>query len=180
MTIHSLEYNTTAKILHWLIGGLILGEWLIGATLDMTNLKMLHIQIGALILVLVIIRLAWRLAFGHPAMDPSLSKFNVLAVIVGHLFLYFLMFMVPLLGLLLVFTKGVPITLLGLHFDALVAQPWSHDTRHFIKEVHSLCAATLVGTALVHGLAAIVHYIKNKTILQRITPRCIMNLIEKK
>lgn len=178
--LNNNEYNQVAKILHWGIAILIFGEWMIGATLDTTSWYWLHFQTGSLILVLVVIRILWKIIAGHPLMDDSLTALNKLAATLGHSLLYLLMLVVPSLGLMLVFTNGSPITLLGIPFPAFVDQAWPHDTRHMIKEIHETAALSLVLLAIGHGLAAIVHYIRHKTILGRMTPRCIMNLIEKK
>ncbi len=180
MTTHNNEYNAVAKTLHWLLAILICAEWMVGATLDTTSWYWLHFQTGALILVLVVARIVWKVVAGHPPMDDSLTALNKLGATLGHSVLYLLMLFVPVLGLVLVFTHGEPVSLLGIPFPAFVDQPWPHATRHLIKEVHEAGAFGLVMLAIAHGLVAIVHYIRHKSILGRMVPRCIMNLIEKK
>lgn len=174
------EYSAVAKTLHWLIGILILAEWMIGTTLDNSGWYGLHFQTGALILVLVVIRIIWKVVMGHPPMDASLTTLNKLGATLGHSVLYLLMLIVPILGLVLVFTHGQPITLLGITFPSFVDQPWPHAKRHMIKELHEAGAFALVMLGIAHGLIAIVHYIRHKTILGRMVPRGIMTLIEKK
>jgi cytochrome b561 len=105
------EYSKVAKTLHWLIAILLIAEWMIGTTLDTTSWYGLHFQTGSLILILVLIRIIWKVVAGHPPMDSSLSSMNKLAATFGHSVLYLLMLLVPILGLILVFTHGEPISL---------------------------------------------------------------------
>lgn len=167
------EYNGVSKFLHWSMAILIFAEWCIGATLDYTEWSSLHFQIGTIILLLVVLRIVWKVITPQPAMDSSLTKLNQLAASMGHGVLYLLMILVPALGLTLLYVKGSPVNLLGFDIPKLISTPWTHDSRHLVKEIHSFFAAVLVSFAGLHGLIAIVHYIRHKTILQRMLPKCM-------
>src|SRR5260370_33396566 len=65
------QYGTTAKVFHWLIVALLLVQYLIGWLLPDIHRGMkpgvalaFHVSIGPTILVLIVLRLAWRLP--HP------------------------------------------------------------------------------------------------------------------
>src|SRR5258707_9452648 len=66
-----LQYGTTAKVFHWLIGALLLVQYPIGWLIPDIHWGMrpgaamtFHVSFGMVILVLIVLRLAWRLA--HP------------------------------------------------------------------------------------------------------------------
>ena len=69
MTKH-LQYGTTAKIFHWLIVALLVVQYPIGWLLpdlhgDMKPpIMTFHVSFGILILILIVLRLAWRVT--HP------------------------------------------------------------------------------------------------------------------
>jgi cytochrome b561 len=68
------SYSATAKSLHWLIVVLLAAQftvaWLmphIGRNTPVTTLINLHFSFGVIILVIAIIRLAWRATHAEPA-----------------------------------------------------------------------------------------------------------------
>ena len=71
-----LQYGTTAKVLHWLIVALLVVQYLIGWLMPDIHRGMkpgvgmtFHISFGMTILVLIVLRLAWRLT--HPVSPES-------------------------------------------------------------------------------------------------------------
>ncbi len=173
------EYGSVAKVLHWLVASLILVEYLIGSTLDMSDLKQVHIQIGFMIFVLVVIRIVWRITHKaqYPMQSEQLTKLNQKMATAGHHLMYLLMFVLPVTGICLVVSKGNPFFVFCLKVGPFMS-PLDHDTRHLIKEVHDLLANALVFMALLHALAAIAHqFLKNIPILTSMLPRCVTKLI---
>ena len=75
-----LQYGPTAKLFHWLIVALLIVQYLIGWLMPDLHRGMkpgvpmtLHISFGLLILVLIVLRLVWRLT--HPvAPESSLAR----------------------------------------------------------------------------------------------------------
>ena len=72
------EWGSVSMALHWLVVVLILMMAVIGLTMgDLPNgpdkiwVYALHKSIGITILVLVVLRLAWRLYAGAPGEDPA-------------------------------------------------------------------------------------------------------------
>ena len=56
-----ISYGKFAKFLHWTMATLILLNYILGLTLEKSNLYNFHKQTGLTILVLLIIRVIWRL-----------------------------------------------------------------------------------------------------------------------
>src|SRR5579859_883089 len=95
MTAH-LQYGTTAKTFHWLIVALLLVQYPIGWLMpdihrgDKPGAPMnFHVSFGILILLLIVLRFAWRLA--HPvAPEGSLPPWQRLTSEFVHWTLYVL------------------------------------------------------------------------------------------
>src|SRR5260221_13394502 len=73
-----LQYGTTAKVFHWLIVALLLVQYPIGWLMPDIHRSMkpgaamtFHVSFGMVILVLIVLRLAWRRA--HPV-APDRSR----------------------------------------------------------------------------------------------------------
>lgn len=154
------EYTTTAKVLHWLVVILIL--WQFGSAWtwptypqdDPTRIliRTTHVYIGVAILVLAIVRVAWRLT--HPA--PPLPRdvptlFQRLARLVQGL-LYAMIFLQPISGLIYINTGDG-----ALHNVA--------DTFHGLGE------QIIIILALLHVAGAIYHYfIRRDDVVQAMLP----------
>ena len=108
-------YNKGAKVIHWLMAIIILS--LIAAGFYMADLPkedplrstlyMLHKSFGMLILILLVVRIFWRLT--HK--PPSLARYSAIiqkAAGTSHVFLYFLMFAMPASGYLMSTFYGYP------------------------------------------------------------------------
>ena len=101
-----LRYNNGAITLHWLTLALVLTQLYLGFTFaDMergparTELFTWHKTVGATILVLSLIRLAWRLMHKPPPFPESLPRWERIAAVWNHRTFYFLLIALPLTGL---------------------------------------------------------------------------------
>lgn len=107
-----LHYGTTAKAMHWTVVGLLILQYAIGWL--MPNIKRgmnpgvgmtLHISIGSTILMLVVVRLAWRLT--HPvAPESSLAPWQRVTSEGVHWLLYVLVLLTTLSGWLFASARG--------------------------------------------------------------------------
>src|SRR5260370_10325979 len=92
--IDRLQYGTTAKVFHWLIVALLLVQYPIGWLMPDIHRGMkpgaamtFHVSFGMVILVLIVLRFAWRLA--HPvAPESSLPPWQRLSSAAVHRLLY--------------------------------------------------------------------------------------------
>src|SRR5260370_21049910 len=91
------QYGTTAKVFHWLVVALLLVQYLIGWLMPDIHRGMkpgaamtFHVSFGLVILILIVMRLAWRLT--HPvAPESSLPPWQRLSAESVHWLLYALM-----------------------------------------------------------------------------------------
>ena len=158
------HWGSLAKAFHWIIVLLILVQGTLGLVMVELPKKpaviawyTLHKSIGLSILVLVLLRLAWRAVDPRPLEPPATPRWQALAARLGHALLYVLLIAVPIVGIAAQFARGRPVPLFGL---GEIASPWAAD-RAFarsVTEVHELLANTLLAVACLHAAAALAHH----------------------
>lgn len=175
------RYDAVARGLHWVIAIFIIAEYLIGLNIDtFDSFKWLHIQLGLIILILVLVRIYWRITHNYPKMDTSLSRANQIIAKSGHEIMYLLMLIIPLLGLALIITKGKTINIFGFNIPAII-EPVERSIRLIIKKAHIYLAYTIIFMASMHALAALLHqFVHHRPILSRMLPKKIADIIEGK
>src|SRR5215470_12125843 len=155
------SYTAAAKFLHWLIVALVVAQFIvawtmphIGRNTPVTTLISLHFSFGVIILVVAIIRLAWRATHAEPAPLDGVPPWQVQSARIVHWLLYALLLVLPILGWINASWRGMPIVLFGLEFPKLVgtrAPGWG-----WTGDVHTLLAyyvmLTLIGLHIVSGL----------------------------
>ena len=116
------RYTGVAKLLHWLIAGLILANiglaWQMGGPRTPTTYAVvqLHKSIGITVLLLTLIRIGWRLSHRAPPLPPHLKTWERVLAHIVHTGFYVVMLGMPLTGWLMVSTSrtGIPTMLYGL------------------------------------------------------------------
>jgi len=99
-----LQYGTTAKVFHWLIVALLLVQYPIGWLMPDIHRGMkpgaamtFHVSFGIVILVLIVLRFAWRLA-NPVAPETSLRPWQRLSSEAVHWLLYVLVLATTVTG----------------------------------------------------------------------------------
>lgn len=171
MRIDSKErYGSITRLLHWgmalFIGWQFLkffdriddGEHWVGQTLVSW-----HISIGALMLVLVVLRFVW--AARQKGNRPDQDQSTVFLVKVGHFLLYGCMMLLPISGILTMVGNGYGLTAFGVELAAKSAEiPWMVAA----GSLHSPIAWTLLVLIAGHvGIALLHHFVKKDGVLQR-------------
>jgi cytochrome b561 len=184
---NGVRYNGVAMTLHWLIAALILTNILIAWYFNTLNGAakippvQLHKSIGITVLVLSVLRLAWRLVAPPPALPPSVVGWERMTAGTVYVLFYVVMIGMPLTGwalssaspLILVY----PIKLYGVI-------PWpaigylSHLPHDQMKSAHTtfvtlhgLGAKLAYALIVLHVLAATRHWlILRDGVAGRMTP----------
>lgn len=173
------SWGSLAKFFHWAVVLLILAEGALG--LSMVELRKgpgafvyydLHKSIGITILVLAVLRLAWRAFDPHPKAVPTMPAWQELAARAGHALLYGLLFLVPLSGWWFDSVEGLrPMRWFGL-FEVPHLVAADPNLKHLAHEIHETLFWVLVAVAAGHAAAALVHHFFNKdATLTRMLPR---------
>jgi len=162
-----------SKTFHWFMAVLILVQIPLGlyaVNLKLSPLKLdvflWHKSIGILILLLVTIRLLWRLNNIIPVALDNNAWLQRLASLVHNL-LYGLMFLLPLSGWVISSSANIPVKLFW-----LIPLPSLVDPDPALKllatEVHYACVVILIITLVMHiGGAAMHHFWLRDNILRR-------------
>jgi cytochrome b561 len=104
MPLERSTYSFTAKILHWLIAVLLIVNGILALTdewwpeADLRTVIDLHKSIGITVLLLVILRILWRLTHRPPPLPDTMPAWEVRLAYWGHLTLYTLILLVPFSG----------------------------------------------------------------------------------
>ena len=172
-----LHYGTTAKVLHWLVVGLLIIQYSIGWLMPDIKRGMnpglamtLHISIGTLILALILARLVWRLTHSV-APESSLPPWQRLSSEAVHWLLYVLVLATTLSGWLFASARGwtiawffmVPLPMLTAGNQQLV---------HTIDGWHQDCEWALLILIGFHVAAALVHLLYYRDgVMRRMLPQ---------
>lgn len=169
-------YSTIAKSLHWIVAlcvitivpvGIMMGR--LPDTAFKNNLFEFHKSLGALILMLMTVRLIYRLVKGAPP-EPNIPAFYRFAGNATHWALYVLLIATPLVAWIGYNAFGVRVPFFGLfELPALVGKndPLS-DT---MFSVHRFLGITVGVLMVMHIGAGLFHYfIRKDGVLQRMLP----------
>jgi cytochrome b561 len=171
-TANSHKYDRMAKTLHWLIGVLVI-LLLFGGNLmeglpeaEKPAIAMVHSGIGSVILLLMVVRLYWRMRHPPPALLPAPGWQQAASRFV-HRGFYLLVILQPIFGI--VQARHTPfdvapfglVTLTGERNEAL------YETFH---ELHEITALLIIVFLIVHAGAALYHHLfKKDAVLKRMT-----------
>ncbi|TAK54438.1 MAG: cytochrome b [Gammaproteobacteria bacterium] len=170
-------YTRTAIALHWLIAALIfttfpLGVYMHELPLSPTRVELYsyHKWIGVTILLLAVIRVAWRAS--HPAPPPvaGTPAWQRITAAATHHLLYLLVIIIPVSGWLMSSAKGVPTVWLGLvPLPDLVGK--NEDLGELLEEVHETLNFLLLLLVVVHLVGALKHrFIDRDEVMARMLP----------
>ncbi|WMJ71223.1 cytochrome b [Stenotrophomonas sp. 24(2023)] len=155
-------FTALARALHWLMAVLIVAMLFIGVAMVSSiaarpALIDLHRPLGIAILVLAILRLAYRLQHRPPALPADLPRWQVAAAHASHVLLYALMLAMPLIGWAMLSAGGYPIVLsAGLQLPAIAP----HDAALYawLRSAHGWLAYLLFAVVMAHLGAALFHH----------------------
>jgi cytochrome b561 len=157
-------YRSTARALHWLSAILILAAvpagWAMlhaGLARPMQNtLFIFHKNVGVLILLLVLVRIAYRTANPPPPLPPRMPVWQADIAHATHVLIYALLIVMAVSGYVRVVAGGFPLEALdALGAPRLVAK--DETVAAVAKALHASARVPLVGLILLHVGAALYH-----------------------
>lgn len=176
---HPLRYTRTAIALHWLLaaailGSLALGAWMTELPFSPQRLKFYnwHKWAGVTILLLSLVRLAWRLGHRPPAPAPApMPVWQRRAAAASHAAMYLLFLALPLVGWAYSSAAGFPVVWFGvLPLPGLA--PRDEALAEALKPWHARLAYALAALIVLHVAAALKHqFVDRDRLLQRMAPR---------
>jgi cytochrome b561 len=143
-------YGATAKLLHWLIVGLLTLQYVVAWSMESEDeassganpVHDLHVSLGFTILVLAVLRLLWRQT--HPVLGyPELPKWQHYSARVTHTILYALVVAMPVFGILALSGETAEFELYGVLAVQLPRVP--EALVEFSEEAHEALGPVLLG-----------------------------------
>lgn len=171
------SYNAIAKLLHWLVVVLLVVQFAVGWTMPdihrdtkPVDLIAWHLSVGTFILLVMLVRLAWRAVSTVPLAPADLPPLLQLVSRTTHFLLYGILMVLPVLGWINANARGWTVKLFGaIPLPSLVAadSPWGRE----MGDVHQIVAWVLLGAVGLHVLGALYHrLILKDSLLQRMLP----------
>jgi cytochrome b561 len=170
------QYDSTAKVLHWLVVALLLAQYLIGWLMPDIHRGMKpgdamtwHISVGIVILALIVLRLIWRLTH-RVAPESSLEPWQRAGAEAVHWLLYVLVLLTTISGWLFASFRGWSISFFFLAPMPMLSSENTTALRA-INHWHQKFEWTLLILIGVHVLAALMNllFYRNR-VMQRMLP----------
>lgn len=171
------RYTAVAQLLHWVIAALIVTQFTLAWSaedlpLGMHKLALLarHKSFGMTVLMLALIRLAWRLWRAPPALPNRMTAIERMLAKTTHITFYVLLFVMPFTGWMMSSAKNYSVSWFGLFtWPNLIAQ--NEAAFIFLKATHSYLSDALFAIAILHIVGALKHHFWNKDdVLRRMLP----------
>ncbi|MBX2884928.1 MAG: cytochrome b/b6 domain-containing protein [Granulosicoccus sp.] len=179
------RYHGISIGLHWLIAILIIGMLVVGKVLENLDetdtlkftLTQWHKSFGIVVLLLVIVRLVWRMGHTPPALPEHMKQWELTAAHLTHILLYALMIVIPLSGWIMV--SASPLNLPTLLFNTI---HWPHlppfsslENKEAISglfhRIHAIAASIMILLLLAHiGAALRHHFLLRDGVMARMSP----------
>ncbi len=180
MTERPAAYSGLQKLVHWITAALVftlvpVGVYMVrrGAATDFDDLTgrlyTAHKTFGAIVLVLVVLRIVVRLTRGTPPPEPSLARIQVIAAEAVHGLLYLALLAVPILGWLGVSAYGAREILGGFSLPEILAK--NEATAKVLLGAHGWAAFGLAALVAAHFGAALLHrFVFKDGVMKRMLP----------
>ena len=172
------KYDAVAMGLHWVMAAMMIFMLFFGGDLIKqkggggTLLPSIHVSLGSAVLILSVLRLAWRLANPPPALPATMPDWEQSASKAGHALFYVLMIGLPLTGwLAFPAFLGRHAGLAGVQVFGAFPLPGAPSLGLPMGGIHSLLNNIGIATLILHVLAALKHqFINRDGLLRRMLP----------
>ena len=175
--IEPARYSVPAQLFHWVIAALIVTQFVLARLqenlpLGARKLALLarHKSVGMTILMLAILRLAWRLRHQAPPLPSAMRPFERWAARATHTAFYVLLFAMPLTGWMMSSAKNYSVSWFGLFtWPNLIGK--NEHAFNFLRSTHDILSDVLFAIAVLHILAALKHHFWDRDdVLVRMLP----------
>jgi cytochrome b561 len=176
-TPYEPAYTVTARVLHWLTAALVVVQAPLGiiiANVEMgawaDTLYNLHKSIGATLIPLVLIRLAWRLTHPPAPLPKDIPEMQRIVAESMHWSLYALLIVQGLLGWIATSAYPAPVPVFGL-FELPAIWSENRALSDQLFKIHRFIGIALVVLIAGHAGAALQHHFirKDRVLMRMIT-----------
>ena len=171
------SYGAVAKSFHWLMFVIVGGMFPLGYVMsDMAispqklQLYSWHKSFGMVLLILAVLRLAWRLLRPPPPLAVGSSPMEHAAAHGVHGLLYACLFALPISGWLMSSASGLPVVAFGL-WQMPDPIGVSEPDRLLLLTIHMSLGFSLLALLTVHVMATLYHHLQRRDdTLRRMLP----------
>jgi len=157
------RYSGVAMLLHWLLAIGVILNWRLAEAAEGSSreagasLMATHKAIGMTILLLTVLRIAWRLIHPPPPLASTLHAWERVLARTTHALFYVLLISLPMLGWVASSSFGKPIDWFGLF--QIPALPVHQDSQagETIFDVHKVLGTGMVWLMFLHIAGALKH-----------------------
>ena len=174
-----VSYSASAKLMHWFVAAAVIVLLALGPVMKRLvpegslrdNLYNFHEALGALVLIIMVVRLVRRLAFGVPAPDADMPPVEQRASLWAQYALYALLLVTTVLGWSGTNAYGDPVSVFGLFdFPTILGKDQPLSDRIIVW--HLICGILIGLIVALHIAGALYHgLVKRDRVLQRMLPR---------
>lgn len=170
------SFGLVSRLFHWVVAVMVVGMLLGGLSAgflprgDFRSLVVgLHKSTGVTLLLLMMMRLGWRFANPRPR-DLGPNTFENQLGRLMHIFLYILVFLQPLFGILMSQFFGSAVSVFGL-FTLPALLPKNPAVGSVFSRMHSINALLLAVAVAIHAAAALKHHFidRDRTLMRMIS-----------
>ena len=162
------RYDAVAQAFHWLIVALVAIQFVIAKaamSLPLGLHKLIlfarHKSFGMTILMLAVLRLAWRLRHPPPPLPHGMTAAERILAHATHTAFYVLLIAMPLTGWMMSSAKNYSVSWFGLFTWPNLIRP-DEAAFKLLRETHDLSSNLLLAIVVLHVLAALKHQFWNK------------------
>ena len=177
-TVAPVRWNRFAQLLHWLIALLIVGHGIVGLWMtsmqpspDKIKIYLLHKSFGITLLMLIVVRLIWRMTH-RVAPESSLPLWQRVSSESVHWLLYASVLAATFTGWLFASFRGWSVS----YFYLVPVPMLATKNATAIKQIdgwHQIAEWALLVLIGIHVAAAVVHiFVYRDRIMQRMLPSC--------
>ena len=167
-------YTAVARTIHWIVAALVLGTIPIGIVMANMGsgprkdaLYHLHESIGIVVLMLMIVRLGYRLTHPPLPLPEDIPAIQRLAAETTHRALYALLILQPIIGYIAKSAYPAPMVFFGL-FALPPVWPENNALAETLFTVHRVMGFTVAGLLCAHIGGALFHqFIRRDDVLMR-------------
>jgi cytochrome b561 len=176
--IHISKYSKVAIALHWIIGALIVTNFVLAQLAEgvpenaRAPYMLPHMSIGISVLAFSVLRLFWRWGHKPPPQPTALKAWESTVSKTIHWLFYFLMIAIPLTGWLMVaaYPKAPPVDFFGF-FTLSLPIPKSEALSNVGHTGHFILTKVMFFAVLLHVVGALKHqFMDRMPFIQRMWP----------
>lgn len=162
------QYHPLMQLLHWVMAASVIIVLTLGL---METQFFIHKSLAVTVAILTIVRVFVRDRHPAPPLPAAMTSIQTKLAHLGHFLLYFMMFAMPVQGLLMINSSGKALSFWGLVDIPMLVQK-DKALRHLLGEIHELGGYVFLALIILHVLATIQHqFILKDGLLWRVLPK---------